>query len=347
MSALVQSLSDFIKVLIEAFNFSSIFPAAVFVILLRMSIVPFLPENSIRNVIESWDGQTQTGIGILLVALLAYLLNAANIRLIRWLEGYPWKDLPVLKKITEGRQNYVEETLNLIQECEDTLIALQGEYEAGKSEEIRRIAGDLLEYQQTLVAGIHDRYPYDKYQILPTGFGNIIAAAETYPHRVLGMDAITLWPFLMPTLTEKNYAQHLARERAIMDFLINLAVVLAFFGIVFGGCKLYCHQLSWELGFQLTLIFLSSWFMYRLAEQGALNWGTMIKTAFVLFRRDLVKALGLRRPSSYEDEIQLWSATSDFLRANPADCIHLKKLGNAIFDTKAFSEMVESKGGKS
>lgn len=335
MSALVKSLGDFVKVLIEAFNFSSIFPATVLVILFQLYILPMLPNGSLKTMIVSWDAQTQTGMGILAVALISYLLGAANIQIIRWLEGYPWRNWPLLKRLTQGKTKYVSDTMDLVREYEQALVALKQEHDATQDlkikKQLRKLAGKVRQNERILIRGMYGYFPQNHERTLPTSLGNVIAASEEYPNRILGMDSVVLWPFLIPTLTEKNYAQHLVREKAAMDFLANLVVVMVVFGVLLCIVMIRYYEPTWELAAQLCLIALVCWFLYRLAVQGAAGWGSMIRAAFVLFRSDLRSALGLRCPVDYSDEFRLWRQTSDFLRADPADMQHIGDLGKSIF----------------
>lgn len=349
MSTLVNSLSDFIKVLIQAFNFSTIFPSIVFVMLFRLFLVPTLPQNSIRMTIESWDGQVQTGIGILAVAMLSYLLGTANIPIIRWLEGYPWQNWPILCNFTKKKQKYVKDAVELAWRYESTLSGLKQAVEQTTDPEVRRIlkkeAADIRDRKYLLLKELHDQFPHNPQRVLPTSFGNIIAAAEEYPNRVLGMDAITLWPFLMPILTERNYTQYMAREKAIMDFQINLALVLIAFGVMLGGISISNHNATWELGFQLTVIACASSLMLSLAVQGAVGWGATLRAAFILFRKDLCLAIGAKTPATYKDEVLLWKKTSDFLRADPVDSLYLQEVGLEIFDHYPYERMSDQVGG--
>ena len=89
MSVLVQNLGDFLKLLVQAFNLSSTFPALIFVILAQLYVLPLLPKDSLLGLLdEMWNTTTKTGGTIVVTALIAYLLDAANLWVIRLFEGY-------------------------------------------------------------------------------------------------------------------------------------------------------------------------------------------------------------------------------------------------------------------
>jgi hypothetical protein len=229
-SAIVKNLSDFFKLLVQSFNLSNTFPALVLVILTRLFVWPSLAERTALQPPASWDGVSSAGTIALLVMLLAYVLDAANRPIIRLFEGYWFRDQWPFNRWRRRNQKHVRETWGSIRDLERRIDRL---IEQGKREHREgplREAKELLRRKAALIREVADKYPDDPEYVLCSPFGNVIAAAERYPKKVLDMDAKALWPFLLPTLTESDYAQVIAREKGVRDFCVNLTLVVGAFG---------------------------------------------------------------------------------------------------------------------
>ena len=335
MSVLVQNLGDFLKLLVQAFNLSSTFPALIFVILVQLYIRPLLPEASPLRIDEIWNTSARVGATVISVALIAYLLDAANLLIIRLFEGYWFLDQFPLNWLRKINQDYVCLTQDIIRELEQLADKLMKQAEREQREDLVDLAEEVIERKREFIQEIAYKYPEEPNYVLPTPFGNVIAAAERYPKKTFGMDAVVLWPFLVPTLTQKNYAQFVVREKAVMDFLVNLTVVLAVFGCLLGIVEWYFNGWSVILAGKLSLVALSCLVAYVLSVQGAASWGATVRSAFVIFREELRQTLCLRRARYYADERQLWEIASNFFRAQDS-LDNQMKWGKAIFDASSY-----------
>jgi hypothetical protein len=349
MSALIQNLSDFFKLLIESFNLSTTFPALIFVVLVQLFVLPLLPNDLLPRSDEMSIVTTQLSLTIISVGFIAYLLDAANLQIIRLFEGYWFLDAFPSRQLRSYTQKYVSETQADIRKLERLAESLidQAERERKRVRQLELL--DLVDIlnarRHALLREIAEKYPEDPSNVLPTPFGNVIAAAEYYSKKTFGMDAIVLWPFLVPTLTKKNYSQYVVREKAAMDFLINLTVLLAAFGCVFAVVELWVNGLDWRVIRNLSLVTLGCLTTYILAIQRAASWGTTVRTAFVLFREDLRQTLRLREVQDYEDERKLWQKASNFFRARRSEA-KLLEWGNVIFDAPTSQPSERSKEAK-
>ena len=133
------------------------------------------------------------------------------------------------------------------------------------------------------------------------------------------MDSVTLWPFLRPILTEEHYAEFIVREKAVMDFLLNLIVVLGVFLSFFVVTELWVHGFTWAMVVKSLIILFGCWILSRLAVVGAKGWGVTVRTAFIRFRDDLRQVLRLPQPHDYESEREMWESVSVFLRGTLSD----------------------------
>jgi hypothetical protein len=360
MSALVQNFSDFIKVLLQAFNFSSTFPGLLLVFLVQQFILPMVPHDSPLRQNDFFAVFTSPLGTLTCAAFLGYLLDAMNLRIIRLFEGYWVPQWAPLGWFVNVHRNFVTGTKQQIESIDDLVNDLNQEAEENKKQfnELKRVVQedrskfdglkekielhqaqyakrmslvhDLLVTQRDLSDQLKDKYPVDEDSILPTSFGNVIAAAEEYPYIVFGMDAVTLWPYLVPILTQKGYAQFLMREKSVMDFLINMSIVTAVFGATLGVAETAVSGWSFGLAIKVSAVIVASLAFFYFSVQGAASWGAVVRSAFVLFREDLRQSLGLRQAFSYFDERLLWENTSEFLGITDSEQ-EQSKLGATVF----------------
>lgn len=344
MSVLVKNFSDFFKILVQSFNLSSTFPATILVLLLRMLILQ-IPDSVPLKTIERIEVAVQTGGALLAIALISYLLDAANIPIIRFFEGYPFRDLPLVNRLERSNKKFVAKNQAYLKELskvfDELVTAAKQEKDPHNRQALRAWAEEVYVYLIKLSKNTAGTYPEDPEFVLPFRFGNVIAAAEYYPYKAFGMNAVTLWPFLAPILTSKNYAQFVLREKAVMDFLLNMSLVfisfsgiLALTGMIYGFNFVYLLEIG-------TLVLWSS-LLAMLSVQAAASWGATIKAAFVLHREDLRRALRLRTIHDYKDERVLWENSSNFFRAlgSPEEQM---EWGIQIFDSSSYAPTADNK----
>ncbi len=181
--------------------------------------------------------------------------------------------------------------------------------------ELAQLANKLDAHKRVLRQEFGDHFPTNPDFVLPTPYGNVIAAAEEYPRRLFNIDTVVLWPYLVPTLTNNGYAQYVIRAKSIMDFLLNLTTVFVAFFFLLGTSEFIYNGLSFLLVQKLIIVGGSFAMLYYLSILGAEGWAATISTAFILFREDLRQVLQLRPIQDYEDEKELWEQTSSFFRA--------------------------------
>lgn len=337
MAVVVKSFSEFLNLLVSSFNLSTIFPSTVFVIAVRAFVLPSFFGNRTNFDLSEIAG-SETGLLLLAIAVIAYFLDASNYKLTRILEGYslvmrfPFK--LVFEPYWKAQKSYVEKTIKDIRKLDSAIEGLLIEIETAslsRKKELKSLVDQATGLRNELSMRIANKYPTKSADILPTPFGNVIRSAEEYPRRLLGMDAVVLWPFLVPTLVEKGYGQFVARQKAMLDFLINtLALTFLFSLLLFCG-DLISSEINGIAVFRSIVLAPFCFVLYYIAIQAAIGWGETIRTAFVLHRDDLRNTLGLRHPSSLTEEIGLWEKTSQFFDADFTDTT-LVESSEGIFD---------------
>ncbi|MEV0225419.1 hypothetical protein [Streptomyces sp. NPDC050704] len=153
-------------------------------------------------------------------------------------------------------------------------------------------------------------YPADPRDIMPTRLGNILRAAESYPHERYGLDAVVTWPRLFPLLPD-GLTTALAAARAEIEFHLTISALASFFAVGAGGWLAAVNGPTW--------LFLScywagaacAWLTYRGALAPARLYGEHVRVAFDLYRQELLTHLGIEG-----DEREQWARLNQFWYRN-------------------------------
>lgn len=332
----INAIGDALKALANSLQVATLLPATLFVL-----------ANAYLVGLRDDANATVVTLLVLLILTLSYTLYALNFPLIRFLEGYklPTDDIfrwlgareqtnlvnrrKELARYKFFRRYYVEKVFDFDPDDEPTRPL--GEYEL-KWRTINARCGQ-LERELDLY------FPPDP--ILPTPLGNVMAAFEAYPRLRYGMDAIALWPRLVPILKERRYLDFVAQEKAVFDFLLNMLVVALGLGMeAFYWC-LYQQNLWGALLSLGAAVFLCVLFYFGLLT-AARQWGTTFRVAFDLYRHELHHRLGLQTMHSFENEYELWQEISSFLVYRRDEIWFKKFMSQAQFEKRGSPKANES-----
>ena len=161
-------------------------------------------------------------------------------------------------------------------------------------------------------------FPAREADVLPTRLGNTLRAAETYPGDRYGADAVFLWPRLYVILPADARTE-IGNGRSSMDRMVLLASLAAAFPLVSLGTSWWAGTgwKDWLIGALVSLAV--AVVAYRAAVAAAQVFGDLVRAAFDLYRRDLLKKLGFAPPRRPEDERELWTAVQQQLYRRAAD----------------------------
>lgn len=321
-SAILATLSDVVGFLAQSFKLAAVFPAFIFTFLNEVLILPHLPQRGLVAELAALDFSGKVVVAVAFALLLGYTLTIVNIPLIRLFEGYPFRDTWYGKQLTKLQQARLQMLRMQIAGLEEEIAHLKKEAARYEIEDPRRDA--LYQRRKALEEKLKAERPLYEQQIrdyfptvtafLPMTLGNTIAAFEEYPWIRYGIDAVILWPRLLPTLTKENYAVYVEREKAGLDFVLNLCFLLLLFDLemVYTGLIFSQNYVDWLIaaGFIAFLAFVC----YKTAVVGAYGWGTTVRVAFDLYRYHLLKALYGHPPENFADETGRWTQISQFLR---------------------------------
>ena len=149
-------------------------------------------------------------------------------------------------------------------------------------------------------------------ELLPTQFGNILRAAE-FSCRRYGMDAVHIWPRLIHVIPEKNH-QKIEEVNNQMFLLLNFSFLSFFFGLANFVVKSFFRPQSinshsfWIIG---LLSFGSFYLFYKLSLPLARSYANMYRSAFDLFRFDLLRSMNEELPKDSNEEVDTWRRISE------------------------------------
>lgn len=278
MGNIINTLTELIKMLADLFRFPSLFPAMLFVVLNQLFILPHFESISLVKKLSERDMSDQVLAGAVVAVFLGYIINAIEVPIIEFYEGYSWQETRF------------------------------GQWRIKQQKKRRAV----------LVAGDSNEVDYffpDFDRVLPTELGNIIAAFEAYPWKNYYIDGVVSWPRMFPILVKQEFMPYIAEQRSTLDFLLNNSLLLAAFGL---ECLLLrivaCQGIHWFLP---CIAFISAFLFYKVSISSAAQWGELFRAAFDLFRYHLAKALGLGSVQSFSDEQIMWNRLTEFWNRPP------------------------------
>jgi hypothetical protein len=216
--------------------------------------------------------------------------------------------------------------------------------------------------RDTISADYDQRYPPYENLVLPTRFGNILRASETYPRLRWGIDAVTMWPRLIYAVAVAPKGdEYLAKVDISNDqcsFLLNssllaglfsgLALLVALYQALLLYLKtrgtedllyfipvqddIYIYQQRIIVYVAVSLLALVVfWFFYTTSLYNVSQYGNLIRSTYDIFHLQLLKTLRLddlppdELPENTEEEKQIWKRICEFIEIGEVN-------GPLIFD---------------
>jgi hypothetical protein len=141
-------------------------------------------------------------------------------------------------------------------------------------------------------------------EVMPTRLGNVIKSAEAYPMQRYGLDGVLTWPRLYSCLPDRFLGELVAVKSSI-DLMLTVVTCAVLFAVPFMVAAWSSFGPSAGI-FALVGSAAVAWSGYTAAISSASPYSELIRTAFDLYRRDLLTALGWSAPKSYAQERRQW-----------------------------------------
>ncbi len=241
------------------------------------------------------------------VTLIAFVIHYLQVPITRLFEGY-WETWPGLRTVGHKKRARYQTQANSLDERlaelgQEILALTDKEQPADRQKaEFNRLA------QYRLV-----NFPPlgDEQHLLPTRLGNIYRAAELYPYHRYGLDSVVFWPRLRQVLPD-GFVARMQELKIAIDFLLLFSLLAVLFSLLAVPYLLWQSVELWMI-LVCTLGLPLGWLTYHAALTPALAYAELIKVAYDLYRRTLLKTLDLNLPATLDQEEKLWKALSKFI----------------------------------
>lgn len=338
-------MKDIIGKMGSNFIVAAFVPALAFVMLAMLIFEPIFPPGFVDQLTSTFGPLGEKGITLLaLTVIIGLTLSSLNTFIYKILEGYFLFER--LFKTRQRQRRKARQSRRRLEQIETEICELEANGQDDSCLE------ELKAEQYYIAAELDQRYPPDEEAILPTGFGNIFRAAENYSAMRYGIDAVRVWPRLIHVMPAEYY-EKVEQSNNNLAFLTNcsvLSLTFALLSLMAAGYQLIARQYALkgagELLYFLPLdpsrievytqraiiymglsgvAFIFSWVFYKASFPLANQYGNLIRSAFDLFRFDLLSQLKLKLPEDSVEEYTMWRKVSEFIAVG-------ERLGTLYFD---------------
>jgi hypothetical protein len=259
---------------------------------------------------------------VLVIWTLATLLMAWDTTIYRVLEGYvgPFKR----EKWRRAMEEKFDARKKLLANAHDEIIALKAKTTIEENTVHARERKYLRDYEE-----FRNLFPFRRDLVLPTRFGNVVRAFESYALNVYGVDGIPAWTRLAGVIPG-TFASVISGARSEVNFFVNIwALSIAFVGISAGRlifdlvwvALVGWNPIHWGAAISIFVGIVISVGAYESAIERGQAWGETVKSAFDLYLEPMAKQLGFALPAARRGErgqLAFWEAvTSMFLLQQP------------------------------
>jgi hypothetical protein len=356
------------------FLVSAFVPSLAFVTASMLLLGPIVPSDVLARIqfLLGPLGENNIGWTIFLVAVIVgFTLSSLNTYIYKLFEGYVLTNrLSFFRniEIKRARQflNKREVVRKKIKNLERRLDVWDKANMPSRSKRAKSLIETRIQSlkaeRDTISADYDQRYPPYENLILPTRFGNILRASETYPRLRWGIDAVTMWPRLIYAVSVAPKGdEYLAKVDISNDqcsFLLNssllaglfsgLALFVSFYQSLLWYLKSHgIENLSYFIPVQddayiyqqriivyiivSILALIVFWFFYTTSLYNVSQYGNLIRSTYDIFHLQLLKTLRLddlppdEMPENTEEEKQIWKRVCEFIEIGEVN-------GPLIFD---------------
>lgn len=309
----------------------------------------------------SVDSFEKLTVALLCLWTTAVLLMAFNHQLYRFMEGYwgPFKWIAFFQKRQDkafaddvagiAALKQTSDTTYAALKAADAQAKLTPTQAAEEAAEKAKKASDAA--WAAYWKGIREsraKFPSKPTLVLPTMFGNVLRAFETYSLDVYGIDGIPGWLRLSGVIPE-SYQKLLDNARAEIDFFLNTCLLLAIIAVVALVAALTSALGVWnplaspdltnlEISWLLAAIEASilAFGCYRMALSRAPAWGDLVRSAFDLYLPNLAKQMGYVLPATPTERTKFWGGINGvFLYNDAVPAKYWTKAPAAVDDDKS------------
>ncbi len=252
--------------------------------------------------------------------IVGFTLTAMNTLILKLFEGYVFFDRFSFMKDAQERK--ADKLMNQGKKLREDIELLEKKRKRSLEEEVKL---DILKASYyNVIAAYDQRFPPRNIKFMPTEFGNILKASEAYSSTRYGIDSVQLWPRLWHVIPV-SYKQAIDDARNELSFLVNMSTLCIVFYML---CLVAIFVNAPSVGYLDAIVIFENGFRYILAGLVALlfnrffnkaalysvgDFGAMIRSAYDLFRLDLLEQFRLKHPKNSVEEFQTWQNLGELI----------------------------------
>lgn len=343
------SLQNALQKMGSNFVVAAFVPSLAFILVSALCFFPVLPDELVRYLGWSVTAPSQATLitGLLFTTILGFTLFTLSTYIYKSFEGYtfvlglntPIRHAFLQRQKKRSRKIELEKASIAREQKKLNELLAKEKKDSENAWAQRRISRYQTRLEQlknqhySLVATAEINFPPSEHLILPSRFGNILRAAEMYPGTRYKIDAVPLWG-RMAHVIPPDAMDKIDQANNQCLFLLNSSLLAGIFTVISLIAGLYVSYIltspvyHWPLlsfmkttltfehvGIYLISAILSStvaYFFYQASLLNVSQYGSMIRTAYDLYRFDLIKKLHLELPKNLEGERTLWQKISEF-----------------------------------
>ena len=325
----MSAVTNYFEKLGSNFLVSAMAPSLAMVVACIFVFDPFL--NAAHFILHPQGTQQLVSVGVIILIftiVIGFTLTALNTFILKMFEGYV--TLPQIQFIyNKAKRMHMRKAHRLIQHRDKLKKHIRDMEDKGNAAGVEDELEDLkVRYYQS-AAFYNQSYPEDLADVLPTRFGNTLKAAENYPGERYGFDGVQMWPRLVHVIPQ-DYKESIDSVRNELSFLANMSILSVFFAFLCLAAFFYTMFTIEGAGSSPSVYFdflekgapyllltgaalLVARFFYNASIFSVGSFGLMIRSSFDLFRLDLLKQLGLKRPLDSIDEFEKWEMLNELI----------------------------------
>lgn len=351
-------------------------PSLAFVSASILLIGPVVPPDVLMRIQFLLGPLGEKNIGwivFLIAVIIGFTLTSLNTYIYKLFEGYILiKQLSFFRSVEVKRARQLRNKRDVIRkkisQLEHRLTAWDNAKMPQRSERetnlIQARMQNLIAERDTISADYDQQYPPYENLILPTRFGNILRASETYPRTRWGIDAVTMWPRLIYAVSiapkgdeyltkvdiSNDQCSFLLNSSLLSGFFSGLALLTAIYQILLLYLRsrgvnelLYFIPINHAINVyqQRIVIYMVVglmalgvfWFFYTASLYNVSQYANLIRSTYDNFHLNLLKTLRLddlapdELPKDTEAEKEIWRRVCEFIAIGEVN-------GPLIFDYK-------------
>lgn len=305
---------------------TGIIPSMTFLLAILVVFDPIIKTSFVFQQQNNADFLILLGLLIVIpIVILSYLLIALNTYIIRIFSGHTFiHRLPIVRSLELKR---AVKLATRREELKKHILDL--ERKKRKSAETNNQLSKLKDEYYSVSAEYEYSYPPLDAGIQPTQFGNIIRASEAYTGTHYGQDKFAFWPLLISVIPDK-YRKEIDSARNELAILVNMSLLafifslICLFAIAMNSSGSFLQNLNipinldgFEHVFRYALASVIAIYCSRFFNQAALHsvssYAILIRSAFDLYRLDLLENLRIPLPKNSIEEFEIWKNLGELI----------------------------------